>query len=358
MARRATDVAVAQERRYTVAFANLTEEPGVTVEGTGFTGRDVREGFALAARRHPIDLVFYDNQRDNARALANAEDAIAKKVDLYVLYHRDPATNAAIVDKLKRAGIPVIALNHAAGGTPLYTIDNVAAGRIAGEALGDFAARNWRAQNKIIAVLGPLGAQAEGIPERVHGVTEGLKRQLPSTRVVMLDTQGNPAQVGALLGKLVSAQPTAKILVATTDDQTALAAKAALESAGRLQDGAIVSHGVDRSSTAASTRRRRSTRTTGAASSSGRSPSIGPRRLQRAAPGAGDAAGPGAASAHDGRPSARHGGQRLHRVPALRHELRPSDRISGTASRGRSPRHPAPSPSGLPRRSGFHSDSR
>jgi len=241
------DVAVAQERRYTVAFANLTEEPGVTLEGTGFTGREVREGFALAARRHPIDLVFYDNQRDNARALANAEDAIAKRVDLYILYHRDPATNAAIVDKLKRAGIPVIALNHAAGATPLYTIDNVAAGRMAGEALADFAARNWRAQNKIVVVLGPLGAQAEGIAERVRGVTEGLKRQLPSTRVVMLDTQGNPAQVGALLGKLLSAQPTAKILLATTDDQTALAAKAALESAGRLQDGAIVSHGVDRS---------------------------------------------------------------------------------------------------------------
>ena len=109
------------------------------------------------------------------------------------------------------------------------------------------AARNWRAQNKIVAVLGPLGAQAEGIPERVQGVTEGLKRQLPSTRVVMLDTQGNPGQVGALLGKLLSAQPTAKILIAATDDQTALAAKAALESAGRLQDGAIVSHGVDRS---------------------------------------------------------------------------------------------------------------
>ena len=243
----AVDGAVAQERRYTVAFANLTEEPGVTLEGTGFTGREVRESFTLAARRYPIDLVFYDNQRDNARALANAEDAIAKKVDLYILYHRDPATNAAIVEKLKRAGIPVIALNHAAGATPLYTIDNVAAGRMAGEALGDFAARNWRAQNKIVAVLGPLGAQAEGIPERVQGVTEGLKRQLPSTRVVMLDTQGNPAQVGALLGKLLSAQPTAKILIAATDDQTALAAKAALESAGRLQDGAIVSHGVDRS---------------------------------------------------------------------------------------------------------------
>jgi ribose transport system substrate-binding protein len=237
----------AQERRYRVAFANLTEEPGVTIEGTGFTGREVRESFSLAARRYPIDLAFYDNQRDNARALANADDAIAAKADLYVLYHRDPATNAAIAAKLARAGIPLIALNHAAGDTPLYTIDNAAAGRLAGEALGDFAARHWRTQNKVVAVLGPLGARAEGIPERVQGVTEGLQRQLPGARVVMLDTQGNPAQVSALLGKLMAAQPAAKILVAATDDQTALAAKAALEAAGRLQDAAIVSHGVDRS---------------------------------------------------------------------------------------------------------------
>jgi len=54
----------AQERSWVVAFANLTEEPGVTLEGTGFTGRDVHEGFALAARQWPIDLVFYDNRRD------------------------------------------------------------------------------------------------------------------------------------------------------------------------------------------------------------------------------------------------------------------------------------------------------
>ena len=84
------------ERRYTIAFANLTEEPGVTLEGTGFTGQDVRESFALAARRYPIDLVFYDNQRDGTRALANAADSVARKVDLYIQYQRDPAVNAAV----------------------------------------------------------------------------------------------------------------------------------------------------------------------------------------------------------------------------------------------------------------------
>jgi len=57
------------QRRWVVAFANLTEEPGVTVEATGFTGLEIRESFALAARPSPIDLVFYDNHRDDARAV-------------------------------------------------------------------------------------------------------------------------------------------------------------------------------------------------------------------------------------------------------------------------------------------------
>src|SRR5438876_10607983 len=87
------------QRRWVVAFANLTEEPGVTVEGTGFTGPEVRESFTLAARPYPIDLVFYDNHRDDARAVTNAEAAIARRVDLYVQYHRGVAANATVGQK-------------------------------------------------------------------------------------------------------------------------------------------------------------------------------------------------------------------------------------------------------------------
>ena len=72
----------AADRRYVIAFANLTEEPGVTIEGTGFTGAEVRQSFALASRKLPVDLVFYDNQRDKARAIANAATAVARNVDL------------------------------------------------------------------------------------------------------------------------------------------------------------------------------------------------------------------------------------------------------------------------------------
>jgi ribose transport system substrate-binding protein len=229
-----------------VAFANFTDEPGVTIEGTGFTGRDIRESFVLASRVHPVEMVYYDNHRDDARALANAEAAIARKVDLYIQYHRG-AASAAVGEKLRAAGIKVLALNYPITDAPLYTADNLAAGRIAGEALAQFSLRAWRAQPVAAAVVGNVSAAEDRVPERVQGVTQVLGRLLPAARVTTLDTKGNPAQVAPLLGRFIVAHPTSKLLLAATDDATALALKAAVESAGRVHDTAIVSHGVDRS---------------------------------------------------------------------------------------------------------------
>ena len=240
-------VVLAQERRYAVAFANLTEEPSVGLEGTGFTGREVHESFVLAVRRYPIDLVFYDNQRDPRKALANVEDAVGRKVDLYIQYFDDPATNVKVGQRLRAAGIGVLAINTPVPDAPLYTIDNRAAGRIAGEALSEYGAKNWRGLPTIAVVLGNLRAQEPRIPDRVQGASEGLTRHLPALRITPLDTQGNPAQVGPLLAKVLASHPSTKILVAAMDDASALAAKSALESAGRLGDGAIVGQGTDRS---------------------------------------------------------------------------------------------------------------
>lgn len=240
-------VAWAQERRYTVAFANLTEEPGTTLEGTGFTGREVRESFVLAVRRYPIELVFYDNQRDPKKALANVEDAVGRKVDLYIQYLDDAATNVKVGQRLRAAGIGVLAINTPVPDAPLYTMDNRAAGRIAGEALSEYGAKQWRGAPTIGVVLGNLKAQEYRVPDRAQGASEGMKRHLPAIRIVSVETQGNPAQVGPLLGKILASHPATKILIAAMDDASALAAKSALESAGRLPDGAIVGQGVDRS---------------------------------------------------------------------------------------------------------------
>ena len=67
----------AEAQRFRIALANLDETPGATLEGLGFTGSDVRRSFELAARTRPVDMLYYDNAGDPARAVANASAAIA-----------------------------------------------------------------------------------------------------------------------------------------------------------------------------------------------------------------------------------------------------------------------------------------
>src|SRR5260370_28814799 len=75
---------MAEQRRFRIALANLDETPGVTLEGLGFTGSDLRRSFELAARTLPVDMLYLDNAGDPARAVANAEAAIAAKVELLI----------------------------------------------------------------------------------------------------------------------------------------------------------------------------------------------------------------------------------------------------------------------------------
>jgi ribose transport system substrate-binding protein len=228
----------APDRVYKIGFANLTEDPHVTLEATGFTGPDVREGFVLAARGLPVDLVFYDNHRDPRRALANAEAAVAGKVDLFIEYNDDPAANAAVAELLKAAGIPVLAINYPVPGAPLYAADDVAAGRIAGQALAEFGADHWAGERIVGLLVGDWARPDQRLVARARGVREGLSRRLKSLKIVQLE----PAEVG----RFASANSNAKLLVATMSDPVALVTKNALEEAGRAFDAVIVSHGLDR----------------------------------------------------------------------------------------------------------------
>src|SRR3989442_2451946 len=79
-------------------------------------------------------MVFYDNERNNRRPVANAEAAVARRVDLYIQYHADAAANSIVADRLRAAGIRILAVNYPVADAPLYTADNLEAGPLAGGA--------------------------------------------------------------------------------------------------------------------------------------------------------------------------------------------------------------------------------
>jgi ribose transport system substrate-binding protein len=230
-----------------VAFANADETAGVRLEGLGFTGLDVRRSFELAARTLPLEILYYDNAGDAETAVSNAVDAISRKVDLLIEYNPETSANPEIARGMIAAGIPVLAINYPVGDAPLYTADNLAAGRIAGRALGAFAKQSWPDETPVAAILGDLGDPNEGVALRVKGINQGLRAEFPELEPTPLDTGGQPKRADGLLTKYLAQQPRRKVLVATLDDPTTLSARVAVEVAVRINDCVIVSQGLDRS---------------------------------------------------------------------------------------------------------------
>ena len=194
------EVRAEERRRFRIAFANLNDDPSVRVEGLGFTGAEVRRSFELASRTLPVEMVYYDNGSNAEAALANADDAVRRNVDLLIEYNSDLDANAEIGRKLRAAGI-----------------------------------------------AGDLGDTATYLSQRVQGITEGLRKHLSDVALTQLDTSGNAVKLEVPLGKFLASQTRRKVLVATLDDPTALAAKGAIERASRMGDCVIVGQGVDKS---------------------------------------------------------------------------------------------------------------
>jgi ribose transport system substrate-binding protein len=232
---------------YRIAFANINESPGARIEGLGFTGFDVRRSFELAARALPVNMIYYDNAADADTAVSNAVDAAGRKADLLIEYNAETSVNAEIARRMADAGIPVLAINYPVGNAPLYTADNLAAGRIAGRAVAVFAKESWPDDSVVAAILGDVGDPSESVTQRIQGIRESLLAELPDTKPTLLDTGGQPQRGDGLLTKYLALQTRRKVLVATLDDPTALWARTAVEVARRVNDCVIVSQGLDRS---------------------------------------------------------------------------------------------------------------
>jgi ribose transport system substrate-binding protein len=236
----------AETRRFRIALANLDETPGVTLEGLGFTGIDVRRGFEMAARTLPVDMLYFDNAGDPSRAVENAAAAVTQHVDLLVEYNADAEANAEIARRLTESGTPVLALVHPVPGAPLYGPDNREAGRIAGHALGAFAQENWPGEQVLGVLIGDLADAGPAIADRTEGINLGVRETLPNLRFAPLDTGGQSVRADALMAKFLRTESGQRMLIATLDDLSAVYAKNAIEMGRRQSDCIIVSQGLDR----------------------------------------------------------------------------------------------------------------
>jgi ribose transport system substrate-binding protein len=232
----------AQQRSYKIGFANLSEQLNFPIE--------VRRGLERAAKQaRDIDLIYVDNDLNSERAIALTDELIARHVDLVIEYQIDEAAGHIIMNRFQQHRIPVIAIDIPMVGATYFGVDNFVAGKLAGEALGNWLRQHWDGALDYVLVLEERRAGA--LPAaRIQGQLEGLQAvigALDPQQLLYLDSGNNSAtSYHNVYEQLLAITPECKLGIVCFNDDAALGALKAVEALGREATTAIVGQGADR----------------------------------------------------------------------------------------------------------------
>ncbi len=231
-----------ETRHYRIGFANLTEDGPFYV--------DVRRGLERAAHEAGnIDLIIANNQLNGDRAVEIADRFVQQDLDLVIEYQIDAQAGNRIMDRYRRANIPVIAVDIPMNGATFFGVDNYRAGHMAGAALGDWIQKTWGGHLDRLIVLEELRAGA--LPgSRIQGMLEGVHATIgevpPDQRVTL--NSGNTSDVSEtqLTEALKYLPGLHRLAVLCFNDDSAMGALAAARKLHRENDVIIVGQGADR----------------------------------------------------------------------------------------------------------------
>jgi len=233
---------VGPSRNYRIGFGNLTERM--------VFAQQVRRSLERAAKELVnIELLIRDNDMDRTKTLENAEWFVANGVDLVVEYQIDAGAGNVIMDKLNRAGIPVIAVDIPLPGATFFGADNYRAGFMAGEALGTWVKAHWNGRLDVLLKLeafrvGPAGsARLQGLHEGIESVI-GL---LSQAKIIEIDGPVLVADATPIIANLLpSIARDAQVGIIGINDEVVIGALSAFEQQGRLHQVVGVGQNADR----------------------------------------------------------------------------------------------------------------
>jgi len=201
------------------------------------------ESVTAAAAAAGIELVVLDNRFDPDAALRNAEEFVAKRVDLVLEFQVEEAVAPRVAHIFKKADIPLVAIDVPHPSATYFGVDNFEVGYEAGALLAQYAHRHWKGKADRILGVGfseagsfvqsRISGAFEGISERMQGLTEG--------QFVQIDGRGmREASRMAMREFLRDAGPGERTLVAAATDSSALGVLDAIREHGSEEDFAIV----------------------------------------------------------------------------------------------------------------------
>ncbi|RXH55235.1 substrate-binding domain-containing protein [Granulicella sibirica] len=204
---------------------------------------EVTESLKEAAANVGVDLVILDNCYDAATAIRNAEEFVRSRVDLVIEFQVEQEVAPVIADKIAAAKIPMIAIDIPHPHATYFGVDNYRVGFEAGEALAAHSVKNWG--GKVDWVIGlDLPEAGQLVQSRITGAFEGVRGTIPDIPVecfVRIDCRGMRDKSKKLVSDFLQRHPKDRhILIAASNDTSALGAVDAVRQAGREKHVAIL----------------------------------------------------------------------------------------------------------------------
>jgi len=226
---------VSRPRRLHFGFAVQSAEMPFSVA--------VAQSVSAAAAASGVELLVLDNRFDPDMAVRNAEEFVAKRVDLVLEFQVEEAVAPRVAHILKKADIPLVAIDVPHPNATYFGVDNFEVGYEAGSLLAQYAQRKWK--GRVDRVLGVGFSEAGSfVQSRVTGAFDGIRERLPELKQAQfsqIEGRGmREASHRAMNEFLQGYKADEHTLVAAATDSSALGVLDAIREAGHEQNFAIV----------------------------------------------------------------------------------------------------------------------
>jgi len=225
---------VSRPRRLRFGFAVQSAELPFSVA--------VAQSVTAAASASGVELIVLDNRFDPDVAVQNAEELVAKRVDLVIEFQVEEIVAPRIAHIFKRADIPMIAIDVPHPNATYFGVDNFEAGHEVGSLLAQYAQTKWK--GSVDRVIGVGFSEAGSfVQSRITGAFDGIRERLGElTPEHFLQIEGRGMREPsrrAMLEAVRGHKAGERILVAAATDSSALGVLDAARELGCEQDFAI-----------------------------------------------------------------------------------------------------------------------
>jgi len=203
----------------------------------------VTQSMIAAAAASGVELLVLDNCYDSTTAIRNAEECVAKHVDLMLEFQVEEAVAPRIAHIMKKAQIPLIAIDVPHPNATYFGVDNFDSGYEAGVLLAQYAQRRWKGRADWVVGMG-FAEAGSFVQSRISGAFDAIRdriAEIPADRYVEIEGRGMREPSRKHLANFLRAKARGeKILIASSTDSSALGALDAVRDAAREKDCAIV----------------------------------------------------------------------------------------------------------------------